>query len=235
MNPNRNIYFDFVKGFAILCVIGIHTFIPEKNVSSLSIRQLLNCAVPIFFACSGYFLANKEFKAKGSSLLFYRHQILKIYIPCLIWSFPYLLLAMRNGQSLLQSFLYFFLGGFSIYYFVLAIIQMYFYLPIYRDLNRGWYILITVISTLLICYPAHMSIYSPPLIVDGGIALLWIFFFDLGRKIRRSRRDYSLTLPVIMTLLGFLLSVIESSYFVDTYNNGYGANKLSSYIYIHLE
>ena len=64
MITSRNDYFDFLKGIAILMVIGIHSFYGGGFNSfheyfNTSIRQVLNCAVPIFIACSGFFLAKK--------------------------------------------------------------------------------------------------------------------------------------------------------------------------------
>lgn len=55
-------YFDFLRGVAILMVIGIHTYVAgDFNTIDGSvriiIRQLLNCAVPIFLALSAFFLS----------------------------------------------------------------------------------------------------------------------------------------------------------------------------------
>ena len=46
-------YYDFLRGIAIIMVVGIHTFIayPIETpiwITVAFIRQILNCAVPIF-------------------------------------------------------------------------------------------------------------------------------------------------------------------------------------------
>lgn len=56
MPKNRIDYFDYIRGIAIMMVVAIHTFILsgtgiELNIKIL-IRQLLNCAVPLFLASS---------------------------------------------------------------------------------------------------------------------------------------------------------------------------------------
>lgn len=63
----RNAYFDFLRGIAIIMVVGIHTLpaadytvCSASNVMTIVLRQLLNCAVPIFLAVSGFFIVGKE-------------------------------------------------------------------------------------------------------------------------------------------------------------------------------
>ena len=64
-------YYDFLRGIAILMVVAIHTgpayhFESMQGVLVVMVRQVLNCAVPIFFAISGYFLAMKKLETKIS-------------------------------------------------------------------------------------------------------------------------------------------------------------------------
>ena len=58
----RNTYFDFLRGFAIMMVVGIHTYTLGED--STLVRQLLNTAVPLFIAISGYFLSQKKMENK---------------------------------------------------------------------------------------------------------------------------------------------------------------------------
>ena len=91
----RESWFDFLRGVAVLMVIAIHTFAAtsqkEEMVGDALIvsRQMLNCAVPLFLAISGYFLA-KNARSSGRMRRFLKHQIPKIYIPTLIWVFTLL-------------------------------------------------------------------------------------------------------------------------------------------------
>ena len=52
-------YFDFLRGIAILMVISIHTFDNGMVLPDVILRNIMNCAVPIFLAISGYFLGKK--------------------------------------------------------------------------------------------------------------------------------------------------------------------------------
>ena len=79
-------YFDFLRGIAILMVVGIHTFPGASwdnpnDVLPIAIRQILNCAVPIFLALSAYFIANKKFDTSKDVFPFWKKQIPKVYIP----------------------------------------------------------------------------------------------------------------------------------------------------------
>ena len=74
---NRIVYFDFLSGLAILMVIAIHTFsiVDLTSDSNLEIflRQILNCAVPIFLAISGFFISKGN--KVGTYWAFLKHQI----------------------------------------------------------------------------------------------------------------------------------------------------------------
>ena len=71
----RESWFDFLRGVAVLMVIAIHTFAAtsqkEEMVGDALIvsRQMLNCAVPLFLAISGYFLAKKARRAVVCAIL----------------------------------------------------------------------------------------------------------------------------------------------------------------------
>lgn len=95
-------YFDFLRGIAIMMVIGIHTysggsFDDVAGAVNVIFRQLLNCAVPLFLAMSGFFIARKDLSSKDSYFAFLKKQIPKVYIPCLVWSLPLFALSTRGG------------------------------------------------------------------------------------------------------------------------------------------
>ena len=60
MSKQHIVYFDFLRGIAIMMVVAIHTF-PKCSWDDsgdwgfILIRQILNCAVPIFLALSAFF------------------------------------------------------------------------------------------------------------------------------------------------------------------------------------
>lgn len=105
----RNSYFDFLRGLAIMMVVGIHTF-SVGNVDmhqdidvSVLVRQMLNCAVPIFLDMSGYFLCSKLLDTWTERKTFWRKQLPKVYVPTLIASLPYFVLSVVRGENLIQS------------------------------------------------------------------------------------------------------------------------------------
>ena len=70
-----------------------------------------------------------------------------------------------------------------------------------------------------------------PLIIYAGPLPCWLMFFVLGVLIgHKPERNYSVILPVVITIIGFLLSVMESNYLLDHYGKGVGI-KPSSFIY----
>lgn len=71
----RNSYFDALRGIAILMVVAIHTFMACDfgcfiNYMTIGIRQLLNMAVPLFLAISGFFIGRKNFDNINQVLVF---------------------------------------------------------------------------------------------------------------------------------------------------------------------
>lgn len=97
-------YYDFLRGIAIIMVVGIHTFVSYPidttiGYTSAIVRQLLNCAVPIFLALSGLFCGKKLLDKKDNRIHFWKKQIPKVYIPALIWSLPYFILNLSQANG----------------------------------------------------------------------------------------------------------------------------------------
>lgn len=132
----RDTYFDFLRGIAIIMVIGIHTYTDGLMHFNLFLRQILNCAVPIFLAISGYFIGHKSFVEQGSYVKFLKKQVPRVYIPMLFWSIPWMLLAIRGGESPMVSVIRTFVGDMSIFYFIILIIQYYALAPLMQRVNR---------------------------------------------------------------------------------------------------
>lgn len=135
----RIVYFDFLRGLTILMVIAIHTFsivdLTSDSNFEIFLRQILNCAVPIFLAISGFFISKGN--KVGTYCAFLKHQIPRIYIPCLLWSVPYLLLYLNHNGDVFKALFYFIFCGFSIYYFIALIIQYYILFPVLIKLKSG--------------------------------------------------------------------------------------------------
>lgn len=128
----RNEYFDFLRGLAILMVVAIHTY--NLNTDGIVIRQLLNTAVPIFIAISGYFLSQKAMGSQGEYIRFLKKQLPKVYYPVLLWSLPLLVISIIQGKLILANVILFLVCGMSIYYFVAFIMQCYVVLPLVKNM-----------------------------------------------------------------------------------------------------
>ena len=144
-NSSRNTYFDFLRGFAIIMVVGIHTIVNYspgfetfEDICTILVRSILNCAVPLFLAISGFFIAKKNVSSSKEHLAFLKRQIPKVYIPCLIFSVPYFVLSIYSGrEGVLRPLVSLFACGFSIYYFIALIIQYYALLPLFIKFNNS--------------------------------------------------------------------------------------------------
>lgn len=232
----RNDYFDFLRGIAILMVVAIHTY--NMDTDGIVIRQLLNTAVPIFIAISGYFLSLKVTDTKGEYINFLKKQLSKVYYPVLLWSLPLLAISIIQGKSILANIILFFVCGMSIYYFVAFIMQCYVVLPLVKKLvyRIKWEVVIlaSLISTAwiaIVMYYINPQGIHLPLIVYAGLLPCWLVFFVLGTTIALlTKRKYSLWIPLLITIVGFGCSIVESNYLTGHYGIGVGI-KPSSFLF----
>ena len=141
MEKERNLYFDFLRGIAIIMVIGIHTTGNHCGFDNITaqlntiLRQILNAGVPIFFAISGFFLSRKDLSTRDNSTKFWKHQIPKVYVPALIWGIPWLALGLYgNDEPILQLLLLWVCCGLSVLYFIAVTIQNYLLLPLIQKM-----------------------------------------------------------------------------------------------------
>lgn len=212
----RNHYFDFLRGIAIIMVIGIHTcgkcgLENWQEVSSLLAREIINVAVPLFLTLSGFLLSRKSFNSHEDCIRFWKKQIPKVYIPCLIWSLPLFIVGLINGRSLIRQSFLLFSGGYSIYYFIPLIIQCYLLLPLLKRLSNvvlgvGSFF-ITLCSAILISYHGG---YEYPFLVYMAPITTWILFFALGIILCRSERNYRLSILVMWIIVSIVLQIVES-------------------------
>ena len=231
----RNTYFDFLRGLAIMMVVGIHTYTLGKD--STVVRQLLNTAVPLFIAISGYFLSQKKMENKDDYLFFLKKQFPKVYLPVLVWSLPLYAIALYSGSSIIKQTILLLSCGLSIYYFVAFIMQCYVVLPVINNYISGNKRRVVIVSCLIsfawiagVMYMNTIQGKGIPLILYAGPLPCWLMFFVLGVMIgHKPERNYSIILPIVITILGFILSVIETDYLLDHRGKGVGI-KPSSFI-----
>lgn len=93
-NRKRDIYFDQLRGIAIVAVVLIHTtgtmslFTKDNwNFQFLfGFRQILNFAVALFIFLSGYFLSQKNIKNNKDYFVFLNKQLPKVLLPYLFYT-----------------------------------------------------------------------------------------------------------------------------------------------------
>ena len=238
----RETYFDFLRGIAIMMVVGIHTMPQVSGYNSiredvvLVLRQIFNCAVPLFLAISGYFLAHKPLKNKEDIFAFWRKQIPRVCIPMVICGLGYFLLSVAKDSSLsniLIKTMMLLSGGFSIYYFVAVIIQCYIALPLLQSVSReGVFVGIIISFTAIIftSYYINVEKYSFPLLLYAGPIYLWIVFFMLGVVMSRHPYKHYCNIGIIILIIGLILQISESDFLLRNYGKGIGI-KLSSFIF----
>lgn len=237
----RITYFDFLRGIAILMVVGIHTFSMasfesvEGNLAVI-VRQILNCAVPIFLAISGFFLVKKNLQCSETRMAFWRKQIPSVYVPCVLWSLPLFILALWKGEySLWLNIARLLFCGFSIYYFVILIVQCYVLLPYIQKLRGGVTLCISAVLALvyvaLCIYILNIKGYTLPMTLYGGPFPLLIVYFVLGMCLGQRSRDYGLMWPVLGICSGLVLEYFESRFLFGFHGLGLGGIKLSAYLY----
>ena len=232
----RNTYFDFLRGLAIMMVVGIHTYTLGKD--STVVRQLLNTAVPLFIAISGYCLSQKRMENKDDYLFFLKKKFSKVYLPVLVWSLPLYAIALYSGSSIIKQTILLLSCGLSIYYFVAFIMQCYVVLPVINNYISGNKRRVVIVSCLIsfawiagVMYMNTIQGKGIPLILYAGPLPCWLMFFVLGVMIgHKPERNYSIILPMFIAILGFILSVIGTDYLLDHYGKGVGI-KPSSFIY----
>lgn len=242
MKNSRNPYFDFLRGLAIIMVVGIHSmrgvdfdFDTLESVTYVLLRMLLNCAVPVFLAISGYFITGNFSRKSMNYPSFLRRQIPKVYVPCLVFSLPYLIMGILASEHSYAVYLgKFFLCGFSVYYFIALIIQYYALLPVFMRFNRTWGIvicaLISAVFVITVNYLLQVVGFDLPLFVYAGPFPLWILFFMMGVYFSAHGRDYNIVYPLCLTLLGIILQIVEYKYWLGHGQTAVGI-KLSSFIF----
>jgi surface polysaccharide O-acyltransferase-like enzyme len=144
-NINHLDEFDYLRGFAILAVLAVHTsanFVNITEINSLLVANIVidvfsHFAVPLFIFISGFVLS---FKYKGlfSKRNFYLKRAKSIILPYIIFSTIYILfnivLFAINGELKYPSIiatLFYFLTASSYYHlwFFALIIQFYIFYP----------------------------------------------------------------------------------------------------------
>ena len=244
-------YYDFLRGIAIIGVIGIHAFwayqdrLREEGMTmfdyNIFVRQLIGCCVPMFLALSGFFLANKDVSSWSKYGMFLRKQVARVYIPCLIFSLPFLYWGICKSLGISNSFievcttrwlickdggiieniLYYLVCAKGVFYFAAVIIQFYFLLPAMQWLANkkitGLWIafFISLLCTVILYYIVYIAKINLSLILYGGLFPFWVLYYVLGVYYGKGNRPgFSWKLLAVIALLLVPALYAETYYMV---------------------
>lgn len=241
MEPtNRQTYFDFLRGVAILLVIGIHTYTVRPfegtiNIIQIGIREIINFAVPLFLAISGFFIGKKKIKSSRDYFTFLKRQLPRVYFPAVLWSFPMVILCIARGQEAMTTIMKGLLCmTFGPYYFIVLIMQLYILLPVIKRLSNkpilggAFLLIINSLSVFALIYVINKE--SMPTVVSVGPFVYWIIFFFIGVCFSERNRNYRLAWPFVLLTTGLVVQMFETKFLINCGNVGIGL-KLSSWVY----
>ena len=61
----------------------------------------------------------------------------------------------------------------------------------------------------------------------AGFCLLWLWFFVIGCKLSQSDRQYSLLIPIVVSVIGIIASFFEARFLMENYDGGAGIKPTS--------
>jgi len=249
-------YYDFLRGVAIVGVIGIHAFwvyqdyLKEAGMSmfdlNIFVRQLIGCCVPMFLALSGFFLANKDVSSWKKYSLFLRKQVMRVYIPCLVFSLPFLYWGISKSWGINDSFievctkrwlickeggilnnlLYYLVCAKGVFYFAAVVIQFYLLLPLMQWMARkkmaglGIAFSISLISTIILYYIVYIAQINLSLILYGGLFPFWTLYFVLGVYYGKGYR-FGISWKLLLVIVLLLVPVLYAETYYMVAEQGY--------------
>ena len=215
---NRDPYYDILRGLAIIMVIGIHTYADGAAHLNLFFRQFINCAVPIFLAVSGYFIGKKSFQERGSYICFLKRQVPRVYIPMVLWSIPWAMQAIHMGMTPTAAIISSLIGKFSVFYFIILIIQLYILTPLIQKFNYkhggGYSVIVTVIGISLFDYFLRIRGVNVGLLASGGPFPVWMVFYVLGvLKAQGLKIPFQTSKPLLAAFIALIFCCIQIAAF----------------------
>lgn len=240
-------YWDSCKGLAIIAVVAIHASSGTGNFKEwsfnwlfgLSLRQLIDFAVPLFLAMSGYFSEKSPHK---DPLAFYKSRATRILVPYIIWTMIYI--ALKNPYDLLSAreiIKAILLGtGIEIGYFVIVLFQFILITPALAKIQTPTHHIAIIIAATLVgssftyYYTAfhRLSIFSN-FPANAILFFVWYPFYHAGYFISRHMRDHiankpRIAVPAIVYSILLACALIEGLYWAINQNYPLGVSQLKA-------
>jgi len=220
---DRLVFFDILKGLAIIAVILIHvTFFFTHTEGLINNDDFINIAnnlarfaIPFFFICSGILLnpIHSKVEIKG----FYKRKIGRIFVPYfLVSAFLFLLYSVPVKTFLIQLIR----GEAAVpFYFVLVLLQMYLLYPLLQKWRyKKWFLPVMFFVSL-----GYFVSPLPQQPLDFPIFFPFLFLFAYGMYFRDRFLDYKsdkqeLFIWLMLILAYVLIMVAGRDYY---YNQRY--------------
>ncbi|MFT9596505.1 acyltransferase [Mesobacillus sp.] len=202
----RNYTIDFIKFFAILAVVIIHTFPSNDQVGYFILDNLSRFAVPFFFAASGYLFSLKVSSNPDSFSYFKKYvtKILKIYVSWLIFYIVYdvlrIIVAHENRKAELAKYIDN-MNALNLFY--------------YGQGTSGyqlWFVISLVWSMAILYFFYRLKRVRLLLIISFCLNLLGLFgqSYSIFEELPVSTTRSALYISLFYTVLGFWLATIQS-------------------------
>lgn len=243
---NARLYlWDNWRGVAIISVVAIHASSGTGSfekwsfnwIFGLALRQVIDFAVPIFLAISGYFAASADTENKSS---YYAARLSRILPPYIAWTLIYIAAnsTIENISIFIVAKGLLFGTGIGIGYFVIVLVQFILLTPFIAKIQqKRSHIAImsgaTIIGLTFIYFFAAFNT-DHPIGVFPAYALpflSWYPFYHAGYFIGRYRKNHSATKTenssTLLTYSTFLaLSIAEGLFWGWSNNYSFGASQL---------
>ena len=233
LSNNRIFYIDFIRTFAILCIISCHvfadlvlnmnTFNTEIGYYSLFFNSLRELGIPLFVVISGALLIGR----KDSITTFAKKRIVRVMIPYIFWTLIYLafiILCMQHNlhfqrydmNALISSTLTISPSGPSVYlWFIPMILTVYIIIAIINEMIKINYnsIHIFLIASIILIILFNLNVITPKGFLRN---VFYSVFAVLGCYL--SRIDLNRSLDDKKLALVFL-AIAVITYIVEIYFN----------------
>ena len=259
MINKREMYFDYLRIFAILGVIGIHVvginwF--DTNVKSLS-WQVLNVyssmcryCVPIFVMISGALFLNQSKKLDIKKL--YLKNIFRLFIALVFWSLVYavfsnIIMTRSFNMSILKDTIKMFLSGYYHLWYIPMMIGLYIAVPMFKKICEDkkieeYFLIIFLIFTTLIPFLAKVpkldiilgnGIFSTSVAMVSGFAGYFVLGHYLDTYILPKKYEISIYVLGVLSLLFTIVSTaVFSIYKGFAFDAFYDSLTINNTIYI---
>lgn len=235
MKNERLLWPDFIRAFAIVLVVVVHTSAPvvisihdvstERWMFANAMDSLARVSVPLFFMISGFLVLRKEITVKSSFL----RAVRRVLLPLLFWSFFYIsYYAYYNGFDFLTRYDYFGLFKTPAQYhlwFLYDLIFLYMIAPFIKaiiDRQLGWYFIVFwILYEVVNFFSLNIFWRFEPLSKHAGYMLAG-YYIGMMPKIKNTHRLFLFSL-FMLAYFFTVFKTYEVSFLMGSLNQKYYA------------